>query len=185
MLRGGVAAAQPGAACPAAQEISMTLRPVVAVLVALGLSAAAVGAQTQFTLLAALTDPASGKPVETLTPADVQVTEDGVAGTNVKIEPVVRSVKVQVLIDNGAGMGRNIVELRTGVRGLLERIPPDIETTLVTTSPQARFLVRATKNRDELLKGVDRLAPDNGTGRFTESLSEAAERAKARKAAKK
>jgi hypothetical protein len=56
-------------------------------------------------------------------------------------------------------------------------MPPDIEITLVTTSPQARFLVRATKNRDELLKGVDRLAPDNGSGRFTESLSEAAERA--------
>ena len=155
----------------------MTLRPVLAVLVALGLSAAALGAQTQFTLLVAMTDSASGKPVETLTPADVQVTEDGVAGTIVKIEPVVRSVKVQVLIDNGVGIGRNIVELKTGVRGLLERIPPDIETTVVTTSPQARYLVRPTKNRDELLKGVDRLAPDNGSGRFTESLSEAAERA--------
>jgi len=155
----------------------MTLKPGLAVLVGLGLWAATLSAQTQFTLLAALTDPASGKPVETLTPTDVQVTEDGVAATIVKIEPVVRSVKVQVLIDNGAGIGRNIVELRTGVRGLLERMPPDIETTLVTTSPQARFLVRATKNRDELLKGVDRLAPDNGTGRFTESLSEAAERA--------
>jgi hypothetical protein len=176
MVRGSIAAAQPGAAC-SAQEISMTLRPGLAVLVALGLSAATLSAQTQFTLLAALTDPASGKPVETLTPADVQVTEDGVTATIVKVEPVVRSVKVQVLIDNGAGIGRNIVELRTGVRGLLERMPPDIETTLVTTSPQARFLVRATKNRDELLKGVDRLAPDNGTGRFTESLSEAAERA--------
>ena len=132
----------------------MTLRPVLAVLVALGLSAAALGAQTQFTLLVAMTDSASGKPVETLTPADVQVTEDGVAGTIVKIEPVVRSVKVQVLIDNGVGIGRNIVELKTGVRGLLERIPPDIETTVVTTSPQARFLVRPTKNRDELLKGA-------------------------------
>jgi hypothetical protein len=47
----------------------------------------------------------------------------------------------------------------------------------VTTAPQPRFLVRATKNREELLKGVDRLTPDSGAGRFTDSLTEAAERA--------
>src|SRR5688500_17615044 len=74
-------------------------------------------------------------------------------------------------------MGRNIVELRNGVRRLIEALPPDVDTTIVTTAPQPRFLVRATKNRDELLKGVDRLAPDSGSGQFTESLTEAAERA--------
>ena len=155
----------------------MTLRPVLLVLVTMGLSGAALGAQAQFTLLAAVVDPLTGNPAGTLTPADVQVTEDGVTARVLKVEPVVRSVKVQVLIDNGLGMGRNIVELRNGVRRLLEGLPPDIDTTLVTTSPQPRFLVRATRNRDELLKGVDRLAPDSGAGRFTESLAEAAERA--------
>jgi len=63
------------------------------------------------------------------------------------------------------------------VRGLIERLPADIDTALVTTSPQPRFLVRPTKDRGEMLKGIDRLAPDTGTGRFTESLMEAAERA--------
>ena len=155
----------------------MMLRPVLPVLVTMSLSAAALGAQAQFSLLAAVVDPLTGKPVETLTPADVRVTEDGVTAQVLRIEPVVRSVKVQVLIDNGIGMGRNIVELRNGVRRLLEGLPPDIDTTLVTTSPQPRFLVRATRNRDELLKGVERLAPDSGAGRFTESLAEAAERA--------
>jgi hypothetical protein len=155
----------------------MALRRFLPALVTIGLSGAALGAQAQFTLLAAVVDPASGNPVETLAPADVRVTEDGLAAKVVNVEPIIRSVKVQLLIDNGIGMGRNIVELRTGVRRLLEGLPPDIETTVVTTSPQPRFLVRATKNREELLKGVDRLAPDSGTGRFTESLDEAAERA--------
>src|SRR5688572_5348813 len=155
----------------------MRLGSALGVLVTIGLSGAVPGAQAQFTLLVAVVDSASGSPVETLTPADVRVTEDGLAANVVKIEPVVRSIKVQLLIDNGAGMGRNIVELRNGVRRLLEALPPDVDTTLVTTAPQPRFLVRATKNRDELLKGVDRLAPDSGTGRFTESLSEAIERA--------
>ena len=155
----------------------MTLRHVLSVLVTMGLSVAFLGAQAQFTLLATVTDPVSGSPVETLAAADVRVTEDGLSAKVVKVQPVLRSVKVQVLIDNGVGVGRNIVELRNGVRRLLEGLPPDIDTTLVITSPQPRFLVRATKNRDELLKGVDRLAPDSGTGRFTESLAEAAERA--------
>jgi hypothetical protein len=155
----------------------MTPRPLLPALVTVVLSGAALGAQNQITLLASFVERGSNTPVETLTPADVQVTEDGLTATVVKVEPVVRSVKIEVLIDNGAGVGRNIAELRNGVRRLVEALPPNVDTTLVTTSPQPRFLVRATKNRDELLKGVDRLAPDSGTGRFTESLAEAAERA--------
>src|SRR6185436_12945806 len=116
----------------------MTFRPVLPVLVTVVLSGVVLGAQDQFTLLASFTDPASGKPPETMTPADLGVTEDGLTAKVVKVEPVVRSVKVQVLIDNGSGIGRNIGELKNGVRRLLEALPPDIETTLVTTSPQAR-----------------------------------------------
>jgi hypothetical protein len=155
----------------------MTLKRLLPALVTTGLWGVAVGAQAPFTVLVAVTDPVSGKPADTLTPADVRVTEDGFTANVLKIEPVVRSVKVQVLIDNGSGVGKNLGELRNGVRRLVEALPADIETTLVTTAPQPRFLARATKNRDELLKSVDRLAPDSGTGQFTESLSEAAERA--------
>jgi len=155
----------------------MTFRSVFPAMVTMALSCAALGAQAQFTLLATVTDPASGKPAETLTPGDVRVLEDGVTATVVKVEPVVRTVKLQVLIDNGIGVGRYLGELRKGVRGLLEGLPPDVETTLVATAPQPRFVVRATTNREELLKGVDRLVPDTGAGRFTDSLSEAAERA--------
>jgi hypothetical protein len=142
----------------------------------LGLSVV-VRAQQQFALMATILEPATGTPVETLTAADVKVSEDGIPAQVLKVDAVVRTVKVQVLIDNGIGVGQNIVELRNGVRRLVEGLPPDTETTLVTTSPQPRFLVRATRNRDDLLKGVDRLAPDSGSGRFTESLTEAAERA--------
>jgi hypothetical protein len=155
----------------------MTLRRLFPVLLVVGLSVAALNAQDQFTLLATILDPETGNPVETLTPADLRVTEDNAPAKVVKVDAVVRQVKVQVLIDNGIGVGSNLSELRSGVRKLLEGLPPGIETTVVTTSPQARFLVRGTKDRGELLKGVDRLAPDSGTGRFTESLTEAAERA--------
>lgn len=155
----------------------MSFRWFVPVLVVLGLCAAGVRAQEQFTLLATVLDPEKGTPVESLTPADVRVSEDGQPAKVTKVEAVVRQVKVQVLIDNGVGIGSNLAELRSGVRNLLSGLPPDVETTVVTTAPQGRILVRPTRNREELLKGVDRLAPDSSTGRFTESLSEAVERA--------
>jgi hypothetical protein len=155
----------------------MSFKWFIPVLVVLGLCAAGIRAQEQFTLLATVLDPEKGTPVESLTPADVRVTEDGQTAKVTKVDAVVRQVKVQVLIDNGVGVGSNLAELRSGVRNLLSGLPPDVETTVVTTSPQGRTLVRPTKNREELLKGVDRLAPDSSTGRFTESLSEAIERA--------
>jgi hypothetical protein len=155
----------------------MSFRRFVPVLVVLGLCAASVRAQEQFTLLATVLDPEKGTPVESLTPADVRVTEDGQTAKVTKVDAVVRQVKVQILIDNGVGIGSNLAELRSGVRNLLSGLPPEVETTVVTTSPQGRILVRPTKNREELLKGVDRLTPDSSTGRFTESLSEAIERA--------
>jgi hypothetical protein len=156
----------------------MSLRRFVPGLVILGLCTAGVRAQEQFTLLATILDPEKGTPVDSLTPGDVRVTEDGATAKVTKVEAVTRQVKVQVLIDNGVGVGSSaIAELRRGVRTLLESLPPDIETTVVTTAPQGRMLVRPTKNRDEILKGVDRLVPDSSTGRFTESLSEAVDRA--------
>jgi len=155
----------------------MSLKRFVPVLFILGLCAAGLRAQQQFTMLATVIDPTKGTPIETLTAAEVHVLEDGAELKVVKVDAIVRTVKVQVLIDNGVGIGQNLSELRNGVRGLLEKLPPDVETTVVTTSPQGRILVKPTKNHEELLKGVDRLTPDSATGRFTESLTEAAERA--------
>ena len=135
-------------------------------------------AQQQLSLLATVLDPLTNMPVESLNVSDVRVSEDGVSGKIVRVEPVNRVVKVQLLVDNGIGIGNeNISELRKGVRGLIEALPPGVKTTIVTTAPQGRFLVRPTTSREDLLKGVDRLAPDTGAGRFVESLGEAAERA--------
>src|SRR5688572_2403107 len=155
----------------------MSPRRFIPVLLLIGICAAGVRAQEQFTMIASILDPEKGTPVESLTPADIRLTADGAPAKVTKVEAVVRQVKVQLLIDNGVGIGQNLSDFRTGVRNLLQALPPNVETTVMTTSPQSRTLVKATKNRDELLKGVDRLAPDSATGRFVESLGEAIERA--------
>lgn len=154
------------------------MRFVVPAIVALSLLLAPAGlvAQKQLKLIATVTDP-GGAEVTTIDAKDVRVLENGTAATVVSVEPIDRVPKVQVLLDNGIGMpSESIGDLRKGVRGLLEALPPDIEVTVVTTAPQPRFLVKPTTNRQDVLQAVDRLAPDTGAGRFVESLFEATQR---------
>ena len=133
-------------------------------------------AQRQLQLYATILD-GSGAPASTVTPEDVRVQENGAELKILKVEPIQWTTKVQILIDNGSGIGANTLNsLRNGVRGLIEALPPGVETTLVTTAPQPRFLVRATTDRVALLSGIDRLAPDSTVGRFVESLGEALQR---------
>lgn len=140
------------------------------------LTVAAPRAQQQIQLLASVVDE-TGKAVTALAPEDVRVLENGTEGKIVKVEPVDKRVTLQLLLDNGVGLGsENLQHLRNGLRGLLEKLPEGVEVTMVSTAPQPRFLVRATTDRDALLKGVDRLTPDTGAGRFVESLNEATQR---------
>ena len=144
--------------------------------VLIGLTVAAPGAQQQLQLLASVVDE-NGQAVTALAPGDVRVLENGTEGKVVKVEPVDKRVTLQILLDNGVGLGsENLLHLRNGVRALIEKLPEGLEVTMVTTAPQPRFLVRATTDKMALLQGVDRLTPDSGAGRFVESLNEATQR---------
>jgi hypothetical protein len=132
-------------------------------------------AQNQLQFFATIVD-SSGAPGTAVQPDNIRVTENGVDCKIVKIEPVNWPLKVQLLVDNGVGLGReNIVSLRDGVKGFLEALAQGTEVTLVST-PQPRFLVRPTTDREALLQGLGRLGADTGSGRFVASLSEATQR---------
>lgn len=152
------------------------MRSLVLTGVLLGFSITAPAAQQQLKVLATIVDE-MGQPAATLAPEDIRVTENGMPAKVVKVEPVDKRVTLQLLIDNGVGLGaENLLHLRNGVRGLLEKLPEGMEVTIVTTAPQPRFLTRATTDRNAILQSVDRIAPDPGTGRFVESLNEATQR---------
>jgi hypothetical protein len=133
-------------------------------------------AQQQFTVYASILD-VTGFPVATLQQSDLRVTENDADATVVKVEPVDWPTKLQILVDNGIGLGgTNFIHLRNGVRGLIEALPPGVEVTLVATAPQPRFLVRGTPDREVIMKGLALLASEGGAGRFVESLNEATQR---------
>lgn len=146
------------------------------VAVALCVASGDVRAQQQVQLYASVAD-VTGKPVATLEPADLKVLEGGVEAKVVKVEPVSWPVKVQLLVDNGIGLGgQNIQSLKDGIKGLIEALPENLEVTIVTTAPQPRFLVRPTTDKAMMVEGLSRLAPDGGAGRFVESMNEATQR---------
>ncbi len=133
-------------------------------------------AQKQVTLLATVTDPNGGQ-LAAVDAADVRVSENGTAATVVKIEAVDRVPKLHLLIDNGIGIpSESVADLRKGLRGLIDALPPNLDVSLVSTAPQPRFLERGTKEREKLVKALDLLTPDRGAGRFVESLYEATQR---------
>ena len=119
----------------------------------------------------------TGAPAKTVEAGDLRLQENGADAKVTKVEPVNWPVKVQILLDNGVGMGsQNVQQLKNGVQALIQALPENLEVTLVSTAPQPRFLARATTDRAAVQKGLDVLAPDTGAGRFVESLNEATQR---------
>ena len=134
----------------------------------------------QLQLFLSLTDKEGNSPA-TLTADDVQIMESGEGASFAlkiaKIDPIDWPVKVQILIDNAGIDADSLLHIRTGLRGMLDALPAGVEIGIFTTSPQPRPFVRPTTNRDELLRSVDRfVGEEGGSGKFIESLAEAAQR---------
>ena len=134
-------------------------------------AAAPVLAQREFQFFAQFND-ATGKPVTTLTNADIEVNEDGAAGKVLKLEPIDWPVRVAILLDNGTGSADRIVNVRQGAKGLIEALPDGVEASLQTLAPQPRWVVRPTTDKKALLAGVDLYTPDTSTSRFVDGLIE-------------
>jgi hypothetical protein len=119
----------------------------------------------------------SGAPAKTVEAGDLKLTENGADAKVTKVEAVNWPVKLQILLDNGAGLGSsNVQHLKNGVKALVDAMPDNLEVTMVSTAPQPRFLAKPTTDRALVQKGLDLLAPDTGAGRFVESLAEATQR---------
>ncbi len=133
-------------------------------------------APRQIQIFAGVLD-STGAPAQALDVSDVHVVEDGIDATVTKVEPLDWPVKVQLLLDNGIGLGGGSMQpLKAGVQALLAALPENLEVAIVGTAPQPRFLARATTDRAAMQQGLELLASDRGVGRFVESLFEATQR---------
>ena len=132
-------------------------------------------AQEQGQLFMSALDP-KGQPITDLQPSDVQILVDDIACRIVKLEPVNKPMKLTLMVDNGPGNSSALANLRTAVKNFIQEIPPDVSIEILSIAPQPRYLTKYTTDRDTLIKAVDRLSPDSGTGLFFDALVEAGNR---------
>jgi len=145
-----------------------------AVVVAAGVWLSAQTPQT-FRFVVSATD-AAGAPVADLRVEDVLMSEDGVPQQVVKVEPLAIPMKLTIAVDNGLDSADALAHYRSGLTGLIEALPPDVEITLITTAPQPRMVVKPTTDRTQILRGVKGFAPEQARPRFSDALVEYSER---------
>jgi hypothetical protein len=120
---------------------------------------------------------ATGTPVTDLRADEIAMTENGAAGKVVSLERHNLPIKLTITVDNGRESVSALAALRTGLTGLVEALPQDVEVTLITTAPQPAMVVRPTTDRAQIVRGISRFGvePDD-SARFSDALVEYAGR---------
>lgn len=132
-------------------------------------------AGTAFQFIVSATN-AAGDPVADLKPEDVIMSEKAGKATVTKIEPFSLPVRVTIAVDNGSDSALALPNYRNGLKGFVEAFPADTEMTILTTSPQPRMVVRESKDRAVILRGVNGFAPESERPRFTDAIVEYSQR---------
>jgi hypothetical protein len=120
---------------------------------------------------------ASGNPVTDLKPEEIAMTENGAPGKVVSLDRRSLPIKLTITVDNGRDSTAALASYRTGLTGLVEALPADLEVTFITTAPQPSMVVRPTTDRAQITRGISRFGVEPGEpARFTDALVEYAER---------
>jgi hypothetical protein len=120
---------------------------------------------------------ASGAPVTDLKADEIAMTENGAPGNVVSLERFNLPIKLTITIDNGKDSESALAAMRTGLTGLVEALPADVEVTLITTAPQPAMFVRPTTDRAQITRGISRFGIEsNDSARFSDALVEYADR---------
>ena len=156
---------------------------------ALGLSAVAPAATAQTNprqrtlFVTALHE--DGTPVETLDVKDVIVREDGVAREVQKVTRSTEPVDLTLIVDNSVASTRAQQDLRLGVEKFLSTFAGPHPITLMTVADRPTVQVDSTTSKPQLLRGVQRLFVQPGSGTYlVEGIIEASKAIQKRKPAR-
>jgi hypothetical protein len=146
----------------------------IAIAVACGVRVSAQTPQV-FQFVVSATNP-DDTPVSDLGPDDIVMSENGERQKVARVEPVAIPMKLTIAVDNGLESSDAIAHYRTGLTGLVQALPPDVEVTLITTAPQPRTVVKPTTDRVEILRGINGFAPESSRPRFSDAVVEYSQR---------
>jgi hypothetical protein len=146
-------------------------------VVALGLVVAtgAMSGQERATLYLSAMDQ-KGTPLLDVKVADVMVKEAAGPSEILSVSRFGWPLKVTVLVDNGPRTASALVHYRAGLKKFFDGLPPQVPVSLIATAPNPRWLIRDSRDRLQIEKGIGLMTTDEGLGRFSDALGEYASR---------
>jgi hypothetical protein len=109
-------------------------------------------------------DEKSKAPVESLTPADLRVTEDDRAREILRVTPATTPMPVAVVVDNQAAAQATIADLRTALTRFLPEIAGLGPVALITTADRPTIAQDYTTDAEKLTQAANRLFSQPGSG---------------------
>ena len=159
----GPTPAPPQAPVPAAAPPAVPVSP----------EAQALGTQFEFVISVA---DGKGQPVAGLERSEIKMSENGIPAEILDVTPYPVPVQLTIAVDNGPASADALSHYRSGLAGLVKALPPGVEVTLLTTSPQPRAVVRASMDQQRVLRAVNEFAPEAEAPRFTDTIVEFSQR---------
>ena len=119
---------------------------------------------------------ADGTPVTDMTAEEVIIQWDEMLCEIREIEPIKWPVRVTVFVDNATESQTVLPDMREGLTGFLEALPPDIEVAIATIAGRPQFLTDHTTDRGALADAIGAIGSQGGAATFFDALYEEAEK---------
>ncbi len=137
-----------------------------AVLVISGSVLPAAAQIRQRTLLVTAVEKSGGEPVETLTPGDVVVREDGVAREILRVSRATDAVLLVLIVDNSQAARRAIQEMRLALTTFVDTFGGTHEMAVIGIADRPTVLSGPTTSKAQLTRAVDRVFAQPGAGAY-------------------
>jgi len=131
---------------------------------ALALSSSLLAQATERVLYVSALDSKTRAPVETLTPGDLRVTEDGVVREVLRVTPATTPMPVAIIVDNQAATQPAIADVRAALTTFLAGIDGLGPVALITAADRPTILQDYTTDAARLKEAANRIfaMPDSG-----------------------
>ena len=113
-----------------------------------------------------------GRPVDDLTAADFQITEDGVKREVTRATIGTAPLRIVLMVDSSTATAAMMNTFRIALNGFADMLPPEHEISFITTGGQIRVRTQPSADREKLKTEIGRFASEGGANAFLETMIE-------------
>jgi hypothetical protein len=113
-----------------------------------------------------------GRPVADLTPADFQITEDGLKREVTRVTLGDAPMRIVLMVDSSTATSAMMNTFRIALNNFADLLPAEHEIAFITTGGQIRVRTTPSADRDKLKIEIGRFASEGGANAFLETMIE-------------